>query len=241
MGLLERTNTIRTIILHYHLFKNAGSSLDDLLKANFAGQWVTKEFSGQNNTAEVQRWIQGNPDAIAFSSHTMMGPLPQLPDVRIISVALLRDPVARIRSAYRFEHTQVSDSFGAVLARHTSYSGYVHVRLSMPGDRLCRSGQTWHLASLVPGDGATELTRAKDAVARLSLVGRVEAFDNFLVELQTLVKPVYPNFELTAFHSNRSRHEKSKMMQDDHELMKLLQKTNADDLALIAHHASLQS
>lgn len=226
---------MRTILLHYHLFKNAGTSLDHLLQANFADQWVTREFPGQNNTAQVRQWIEDTPDAVAFSSHTMMGPLPQVPGVRILSVMLLRDPIARIRSAYRFEHKQVSDGFGAVLARHTSYDGYVRVRLAMPWDRQCRSFQTWRLASLVPGE-ASELERAKQATERLSLVGRVEAFDGFLEQLQALVEPVYPDFRLNSVHSNRSDAMTSKTTQDDPDLLNLLQEANADDLSLLADY-----
>jgi len=231
---------MRTILLHYHLFKNAGTSLDHLLQANFADQWVTREFPGQNNTAQVRQWIEDTPDAVAFSSHTMMGPLPQVPGVRIISMMLLRDPVARIRSAYRFEHKQVSDGFGAVLARHTSYDGYVRVRLAMPWDRQCRNFQTWRLASLVPEEGS-ELERAEQAVNRLSLVGRIEAFDDFLSELQALVEPVYPDFKLAAVHSNRSDSVKSKTAQDDPDLDALLNDANADDLALIEHLTQMQT
>ena len=231
---------MRTILLHYHLFKNAGTSLDHLLQANFADQWVTREFPGQNNTAQVRQWIEDTPDAVAFSSHTMMGPLPQVPGVRILSVMLLRDPIARIRSAYRFEHKQVSDGFGAVLARHTSYDGYVRVRLAMPWDRQCRSFQTWRLASLVPGEGS-ELDRAKEAVNRLSLVGRVEGFDSFLSDLHAMLEPVYPDFKLASVHSNRSGEVKSKTAHDDPELTDLLQKANADDLALIEHLTQMQT
>ena len=96
---------MRTVVLHYHLFKNAGTSVDRILQDNFANTWVTEEFpaSGGNNTDRVEAWIADTPDAVAFSSHTMMGPLPAVPGVRVIPVMLLRDPVARIRSAYRFE------------------------------------------------------------------------------------------------------------------------------------------
>ena len=48
---------MKTVILHYHLFKNAGTSLDAAFKENFSeesGEWVTKEFPAQpsQNSAE---------------------------------------------------------------------------------------------------------------------------------------------------------------------------------------------
>lgn len=229
---------MRTVILHYHLFKNAGTSLDNQLKANFQDQWVTKEFPGQNNTAQVRQWIESTPDALAYSSHTMMGPLPEVPGVRIISVMLLRDPIARIRSAYRFEHKQVSDGFGAVLARHTTFEGYVHVRLAMPWDRQCRSFQTWRLASLAPGEGS-ELDRAKQGLERLTLVGRVEQFDTMLTELKALLEPAFPDIALTPVHSNRSDSASGTSKPKDPAIEALLKKANAEDLALLEHHSQL--
>ena len=55
----------KTIILHYHLFKNAGTSIDSILKDNFDDQWVSKEFKNAlSNSAQVTEWIQDNPNAI---------------------------------------------------------------------------------------------------------------------------------------------------------------------------------
>jgi len=167
----------RTIILHYHLFKNAGTSVDAILKRNFAGGWVTREFPqlGGNNTPLVEQWIRDTPEAIAYSSHTMMGPIPKIEGVRVISFMLLRDPIERIKSAYRFERTQAADTWGARLAKEHDFEGYVRARLARPGDRQCRNFQTYRLASLVPGEG-TELERAKRALGELTVVGRVEEF-----------------------------------------------------------------
>ena len=195
--------TKRTIILHYHLFKNAGTSLDRILKDNFPDQWVTQEFSGRNNTAQVQDWILSQPDAVAFSSHTMMGPVPQIDGVRIVSLIFLRDPIARIRSAYRFERTQESDNFGAVLAKVTDFEGYVRVRLSLPHDRQCRNFQTSRLASMVPGS-EPELERATKALKRLSVVGRVEDFSGAMIKLKAALDGFFPEFKFNPVHANRS-------------------------------------
>ena len=93
----------RTIILHYHLFKNAGTSLDQILKRNFGSRWVTREFpmAGDDNSAQLAEWIRSEPEAVAFSTHTGIGPVPEVEGVDIVSVMLLRDPVARIRSKLR--------------------------------------------------------------------------------------------------------------------------------------------
>lgn len=228
---------MRTIILHYHLFKNAGTSLDRILQRNFGPGWVTREFTGQNNTQAVTDWIREMPQAVAFSSHTMMGPLPRIPGVRIVSVMLLRDPLERIRSAYRFERRQEADTFGAVLAKHTDLEGYVKVRLALPHDRQCRNFQTWRLASLEPGPApAPEPDRALAALERLSVVGLVREFGAAVAALRAELAPVWPGFEAGEVHANRSAPEGGSEAGTDEPpaLTRLMQETNADDMALIA-------
>jgi hypothetical protein len=217
----------RTIILHYHLFKNAGTSVDAILKRNFPGKWVTREFpvKGENNTALVEDWIRETPEAVAYSSHTMMGPIPQVEGVRVISCMLLRDPIERIKSAYRFERTQQADTWGAKLAKEHDFEGYVRARLARPGDRQCRNFQTYRLASLMPGEG-TELERAKRALAALSVVGRVEAFDDAMGRL----KAAYPGIRYQAVRANTSENRARVEMPDD--LERLLIDQNRLDLTM---------
>lgn len=221
---------MRTVILHYHLFKNAGTSLDTVLKQNFGDRWVTQEFSGQNNTAAVEDWIRNTPDAVAFSSHTMMGPPPRVDGVRVVSVMLLRDPIARIKSAYRFERQQNVETFGAVLARHTDLEGYVKVRLSLPHDRQCRNFQTQRLAALSPGP-APELSRAMAALDLLGVVGLVSDFGGTLQRLAGMIAQDYPDFRGEEVHDNRT----AQRPREDDAITDLLRRENADDLALIDH------
>ncbi|BDW84197.1 hypothetical protein [Roseicyclus marinus] len=218
----------RTIILHYHLFKNAGTSVDAILKRNFPDRWVTREFPamGGNNTPLVEAWIRETPEAIAYSSHTMMGPIPHIDGVRVISFLLLRDPIERIKSAYRFERTQNADTWGARLAKEHDFEGYVRARLARPGDRQCRNFQTHRLASLMPG-AEPELDRAKRALAALSVVGRVEAFDEAMERLAA----AYPGFTHQAVKANTSAGKDEVEMTAS--LRKNLQLINADDLNVL--------
>ena len=201
----------RTIILHYHLFKNAGTSLDVILKRNFGARWVTAEFAGEGvgNTAAVVDWIQANPQAVAFSSHTAQGPLPQIDGVKIISVMFLRDPLDRIRSAYQFERYQGVETWGAKLAASTDFAGYVRARLARPGDRQCRNFQTYRLALLAPpsppggqNGPEPELGRALRALATLSFVGLVAEFDRSGAQLARLVQSDFPAFHWASVRAN---------------------------------------
>lgn len=223
--------TERTIILHYHLFKNAGTSVDAILKRNFGDKWITREFPpmGGNNTALVEEWIRETPEAIAYSSHTMMGPIPQIEGVRVISFMLLRDPIARIKSAYRFERTQQADTWGARLAKECDFSDYVLTRSERSGDRQCRNFQTYRMASLCP-EGETELDSAILGMLKLSLIGLVDEFAQAMLMLKLIVSDCYPDFNISAIHHNAST---SSIKSLDDDTIRLLEKNNQADFILL--------
>lgn len=231
----QSENNVRTIILHYHLFKNAGTSLDHVLKENFGAAWVTKEFRNANgpqgNTPQLEAWIKENPEAVVFSSHTIMGPLPQIEGVRIVSVMLLRDPIDRIKSAYRFESKQQIDGFGPMLARHTDFEGYVRVRLTMGHDRQCRNFQTHRLASLVPGP-EPELERALEGLKQLAIVGLVSDFSDTLKRLTAAIDAEYPDFSWVEERRNVSKVEGSKAGENS-SIQALLEQANSDDITVL--------
>lgn len=159
-----------------------------------------------NNSEDVQGWIAQNPEAIAFSSHTMVGPIPKVAGVHIVPIMLLRDPIARIHSAYRFERNQQADTWGAQLAKEHDFEGYVQARLAREGDRQCRNFQTSRLAALLPGP-EDEIDRALMAATQLHLTGVIDTIDRFgeaVNELKRRIAPVYGNFEPKVTRENVS-------------------------------------
>ncbi len=223
--------TKRTIILHYHLFKNAGTSVDTILKHNFGDKWVAREFApmGGNNTSLIEEWIRETGEAVVYSSHTMMGPIPQVEGVRVISFMLLRDPIERIKSAYRFERAQQSDSWGAKLAKEHNFEEYVMIRLARLGDRQCRNFQTYRLASLITGQG-TELERAKKGVYTLSVVGKVEAFDTAMRRLKEALSPFFGDILCETCRKNQSGQVLTEISKKG---LQLLLENNQEDASIV--------
>lgn len=235
---------MRTVILHYHLFKNAGTSLDATLKKNFPGDlWVTKEFPSNPklNAEQLKQWILDEPQAVCFSSHTAFLPPPKVDGVNIIPVMFMRHPIDRIMSAYSFERKQGSDNFGSTLARHTNLAGYIEVRLSMRSDRQCRNFHIEHFSRMFGGGStpAEGLKYSKQAIEELPFVGDVGQFDSSIKRLESLLKEHGFDVDLTAEKKNASQKSKSidEKMSDlkdniGDELYAKLIEANAEDLAL---------
>jgi len=233
----------RFVLFHYHLFKNAGTSVDRLLEQNFGERWVSREFEPRpaaQHQQEVEQWLQARPEAVAFSSHTAELPPPKVPDVRVLPIVLLRHPIDRIASVYAFERRQGGGGFGAVLARNTSLAGYIEVRLSLANDRQCRDFHVGRLCRMFPASEGTELARAMRAVRSLPFVGLVECFDASMERLATLVRPHWPGFRAAGIVANSSRDPAEPLavrlqrMRDElgAERYAALLDANADDLAL---------
>lgn len=201
-------NKSKTIVLHYHFFKNAGTSLDKILKANFVNKWITQEFSGNttNNRSEVKKWIENNPQMICFSSHTAQLPPPQIEEIKIIPVLFIRHPIDRIASAYQFERQQNSAGFGSVLANNTNLAGYIKTRLSIKTDFQCRNFHTGRLAEMFSDTTEDKLVKAKKAIETLPFIGLVDHFDASLKKLEVLLTANnFVNLKLNAVKENVTR------------------------------------
>lgn len=235
-------------ILHYHLFKNAGTSLDGILKENVNDKWLTKEFSdipNQGHKAAVEDWISENPENIAFSSHTATGPLPEVANRKLVSLLFVRSVADRMRSAYYFELKQESDSFGAKLAKTTDFPGYVNARLDIKGDRLVRNCHVFRLASFVIDNEKSELERAIKALNIIDVVGMVEEFALSINVIEATLLPYLPNFAGTVTHRNvnetrektlKGRNQKARAELGE-ETWKRLEECNQDDTILLAKAA----
>lgn len=235
---------MRKVILHYHLFKNAGTSLDAAFKESVQPEeWVTQEFPGQPkaNREQVAQWILDNPQAKIFSSHTAHLPPPTLEGIKVLPVIFLRHPIDRIASAYAFETKQGGDSFGAVLARNTDISGYIETRLALPHDRQCRNFHMQRLAMMFGEKQGDEFTRAQKVLETLPFVGIVEQFADSMARLENwLQSEGFEDMQLKPVEKNVSRDIKKTLEEKleefegriSPEVFAQLMEANQDDLVL---------
>ncbi len=197
---------LETVILHYHLFKNAGTSLDQAIKLNFPKDselWKTKEFPANKSTnrAQLAQWIEETPKTICYSSHTAIFPTPKVTGKKILPIIFFRHPISRIVSAYEFEKKQQTPNFGAVVARNTNLAGYIEIRLAQKHDTQCRN---FHAAKLITmyDDSSSDEELAMKALNELEFVGLVEQFSESLTKLESYLKSYGIDLQLKTVRSN---------------------------------------
>ena len=141
---------MRNVILHYHIYKNAGTSFDHVLRHNFGDTF--ESFDGPYpffsiDQEQLDRIIQRRPATIALSSHQLTLPPPSSLDYRVFAAVFLRNPFLRIASIYRFKRgPETAD--GVALA-------------SLPPDRLRQETARLQLETLPEFDTTSTGTAAR--------------------------------------------------------------------------------
>ena len=200
---------MRHILLHGHIFKNAGSTLDWSLRRSFGAAFC------EHRDDVAMREAPGNALAaaltdetiVALSSHNLPSPPPQIPGVCFQSLFLLRNPIERVLSVYAFERAQQADTPGAQAARRMSLQDYVAWRLQDSVRPVIRDFQTRFLAGGALRHSAGPLSEEDVVCARQRLadgapVGIVERYDDSMVALEGVLKPVFPDIDLACVPQN---------------------------------------
>ena len=105
----------RSIIVHFHFFKNAGSSVEFLLREHFREDFALYEHGLPTETfpaTVLTPYLQEHQSLQAISSHTICFPAPSHRDWSVFPVVFLRHPLDRILSMYHYEKQQDSRRCG---------------------------------------------------------------------------------------------------------------------------------
>lgn len=203
----KNPNGRRVVIVHYHLFKNAGTSIDRALKAYCDDRWTLIEADHgdrQLTTEAVRALIDSRPELLAISSHT--APIePHLigEDLNVIPIVFLRHPIDRMRSAYDFERKQGADTLGSRTARMMPFPDYLSFFLQHPRARNFKNFQAHRLAKASPLTERSMLECALDALDRIPFVGAVECFEASIRKYECLIQAQLPGFRLAYRHDNQ--------------------------------------
>lgn len=201
----------RTLI-HFHIFKNAGTSIDASLKRCFGKRWTT--FEGENahdlrSSAQLAQFMAANPHVRAISSHLVRPPLPT-PDC--LPIVFIRHPLLRAYSVYQFTRNDPSQPFSHV-AKDYDFSDYIRWALEeAPGSIVIRDYQVVHLSDaswrcdhiLDARAAERDLEQATALLDHWGMAGVVEEFDRSIDAYQALYGPLQPDLSLGYDRENVS-------------------------------------
>jgi len=194
--MLKEAVPVRFVLLHYHFFKNAGTTIEEILAHSFYENYVrldTEDFDGEVSHAELVSLLERHPRMKAVSSHQFRYPVPQAPGYLFFDVCFLRDPIDRIRSMYDyFREKPVPGEPASDLAREQSIGGFI---AGLVKDHTYRVSnvQVNMLANGIVNDppADTDLIRATQVMSKTSFLGVVDCFHESLIAGQHFLRPVF--------------------------------------------------
>jgi len=231
----------RIVIFHYHIFKNAGSTIDNMLKNNFGSSWVTydgEQAHSRLSSHEIENFISNNPKCRAISSHNAILPIPKINDIYIAPIIFLRHPLDRVRSIYDFERHQGLTagpvSRGADHASKLSFKDYIRWRLDFTTNGVTHNHHTaWLLHhprynrhKIQQHDYEQALKNLKN----LPYFGLVEQFEESLFVLSAFLKELKIEIKLDYKVKNSSKHYGKSLDERLEELRLSLDKETWDEI-----------
>lgn len=198
----------RKVIVHYHIFKNAGTSVDHMLKESLGPQWTewdTSNSGGKISPAEMETYLLDHPELLAVSSHQAVPPLPSR-HLEVYPIVFIRHPLDRAYSAYLFEWKKQQKSE----APTGPFEAYIAEKFKHPRRNAIEDFQTLHLSnrgyeSRSPSSALDDeeiLRNAKTFLLSLPFFGLVEDYAKSMERMKQALSPAFPQLSFKAFHAN---------------------------------------
>lgn len=199
----------RQVIVHYHVFKNAGSTVDSILEANFGGGFARLDGDRHDSIIDndaLIAFLEGHAALVAVTSHHLRPPKPVDPRFAFHDIVFIRHPLARLASAYWFYRRTAPDTdplaaaaksrglpsfFEWLIDEHPRYVSNVQVNL------LANAG-AW-----LPRED--DLARAAAVVRGATVAGAVERFDESVVAAEHALSAFFPGIDFSYVAQNVSR------------------------------------
>ena len=206
---IAKTEPARFVVVHYHIFKNGGSTIESILEREFHGRFAS--FHGSSSEAtlhggQLAELLAGNPALAAVTSHHICYPNPDVAGFVFFDCCFLRHPFARLHSVYTYLRKIESTDWLCLLAHRNGPADFVrilmdqapHLVSDVQVQRLANSGAFRRFAN------QADLARAMQILSGMAIPGVVEMFDESLVVAEYCLAPAFPGIQLHYVPQNVS-------------------------------------
>ena len=199
----------RFVLLHYHIFKNAGSTIEDAMRRFFGKRFATLHGPNPNSILRgehVAAFLASHPEIAAISSHHVKYPKPVAPGMIVFDLCVFRDPLERLRSVYyHFRRADPVDDLSA-RAKEMDLRSFLDL-LIRKHPHLVNDVQVNILANRAAytrPPGSADLAAALGIAGDMSVISVVDLFDESLVAAEHFLQPAFPSIQLEYISQNVS-------------------------------------
>lgn len=207
----------RNVLVHHHIFKNAGTTLDNSLRKSFRDQFTEindESPDGSIYPEELASYLRDNKHINAISSHHFHARLLEREmvdkyrrDFTLVHALMVRHPVARILSMYRYYRSRdVRDALGMRAKEMLAPEFVDYLMDHCPNctnnaqvNILARHG--YYVSPPTEEHLNTALSRFSD----FGIFGLVEAYSDTMVAAEYYLNPAFDDLNLAAKQANRTQ------------------------------------
>ena len=200
----------RFVIVHYHIFKNGGSTIESILEREFEGGFATLHGPAASSTLDaidLECFLAEHPHIRAVSSHHLRYPKPTIRHMVIFDCCFLRHPLERLDSMYWHLRESGSPDEFCQRARRQNPRAFLR-RLLRDSPHLIADIQVNQLAcsgAFTRPAQAGDLDRASETFCSAAIPGLVERFDESLMAAEYFLRPAFPAIRLDHIPKNVRR------------------------------------
>jgi hypothetical protein len=177
---------IRYVIVHFHIFKNGGSTIESILHREFSQQFAT--IHGPNagatlDSIDLAEFLECHPQIAALSSHHLRYPRLSARHIVIFDWCFLRHPLDRLQSLYLYLAHLDSTDLLCQRARRSTAAEFLEYLLDVAPHQVSdvQVTQLARAGAFTRPANERDLEKAVAIVRQMAVPGLVEAFDESLV------------------------------------------------------------
>jgi len=209
----------RFVVINYHIFKNAGTTIDWILKKNFQDKSV--RFNDQENQSRVLSpklildFLESHPDVKAISSEQLHEIVPNYSNLKLIPFIFIRHPLQRIHSIYTYNRYVLDGTepfTPSAYAKLHSFSEFIQWRFQTDPNFFVNY-QVRYILDLISAYKSNNIEKyfqnALEFLESSPIVGIVDRLDESLVLAEHFLKNYFPSIDLSYVIQNISKSKES--------------------------------
>lgn len=224
------------ICIHFHIFKNAGTTIEWILKKNFSKNAISVDSDNPGSMLHFEKILEileKKPKTKSISSHQFRFPIYNDSRFEFIPIIFLRHPIDRAISIYYFQKKRTdADRPGIVKAKELDLDGYIKWNLETKNHMAMKNFQVLYLSdkSVKSTVGENDYKIALQRMKEIKIIGVVDKFDESLLVAEEYLKKYFSNIDLSYKSQNISSERKVSLPERIKEDLKKLYKDTLDEI-----------
>jgi len=200
----------RFVVVHYHIFKNAGTTVERILEREFPGCFASIHGPTADavlDAQDLEMFLADHPGIQAVTSHHLRYPAPIIRNTVVFDCCFLRHPLDRLDSLYSYYRRIDSTDPHCRSAHQLSPADFVRQLMNRSPEQVSNV-QVTHLANkgaFTRPSNESDLNRAIQTFRNMAWPGVVEMFQESMVAAEFFMRPAFPSIRLGSGPTNVSR------------------------------------